>query len=993
MKTWKNLNGITKTLAIRMLLGSLPITTLLILFATRFDQWQLTSRVSQGASATTKPAQMSLPVSAQFAISRTLGKADQRYHVRKTAEGLVSHNERAVVSATFTKKGVFIPVGATHWRMALTSVGYGEHRETVATTAPTATENRVEYCRQSITEWYINGPLGLQQGFTLAVAPPQRAGDAPLTLALAPASDVQFIVNADQRSMHITNRAGDSLSYGGLLAFDARGQELPSWIEVQDGQPLLRVNDQAATYPITVDPFVQKAKLTSSQTSLADQLGHAVAISGNTIAVTSPQGVNTAVWIFVKPASGSWVTATETAKLLPSHYPNSGYFGMSLAMDGDTLVVGSPLEDPTGNYREQGAAYVFVKPPGGWTNATTETAKLTASDGEWGDNFGVSVSINQSTIVVGSPFDDIGNQTNQGSAYVFVKPVSGWANLTQTAKLTISNGAAGEQAGGAVAASNDTIVVSSPSYIGAGGVAHGAAYVFVKPVNGWANTTETARLTPSDGWINDGFSHSIAIGSNTIVIGAPYKAGQGSAYVFIKPTAGWTTMTETARLNASDAGASDQFGSSVALSGDTVVVGARLDTVAGHVYRGSAYVFVKPASGWTNATQTQKLTASDGVINGAFGTAVDISNNTIVVGASGQGAAYVFENPPACTNTGYYTVSSVGVNSQPASVVLRDFNEDGRLDLAVANSGSNTVTIRMGDGNGGFAPGSQIGTGQSPISIAAGDLNNDGHLDLAIANQSGNSVSIRLGDGLGSFSGTTTVSVNGQPHAVVLGDVNNDGMLDLATANQSNNSVSIRLGNGNGSFSGTTRVGVGSSPRAVALADFNGDGKLDFAAANQYHNTVSICLGNGLGGFTLLNGVVVGVQPFSVAVGDFNQDGKVDFAAANKGSNSISIRLGNGAGGFTSASDVSVGNAPHSVATGDFDGDGRLDLTTANRNANTVSIRYGLGNGSFAGTTEVNVGIQPYSVTLADINGDGRLDLGVPNLLSNTVSILLHNCF
>src|SRR5262249_43398371 len=145
----------------------------------------------------------------------------------------------------------------------------------------------------------------------------------------------------------------------------------------------------------------------------------------------------------------------------------------------------------------------------------------------------------------------------------------------------------------------------------------GAAYVFVKPRSGWADATDTARLTASDIVLGESFGSSVAISGGTVVAGAPDATvggnlEQGAAYVFVKPRSGWADGTQPAMLTASDGASVNVFGLSVAISGGTVVAGADLATVAANTEQGAAYLFVKPGSGWADATQTAKLTASDG---------------------------------------------------------------------------------------------------------------------------------------------------------------------------------------------------------------------------------------------------------------------------------------------------------------------------------------------------------------------------------------------
>ena len=194
------------------------------------------------------------------------------------------------------------------------------------------------------------------------------------------------------------------------------------------------MNDSGARYPITIDPFVQKAKLTNSSPGEAGDLGASVAIAGDTIVAGAPfsrpersiyQGT---AYVFVKPASG-WQNATQTARLRASDVDCCNGFGVSVAISGDTIVVGASGANPTGTVNPHGAAYVFVKPSGGWANGT-ETAKLTASD--FGGRLGRSVAISGDTIVAGA--------SSGGAAYVFTKPAGGWTSGTQTARLTASDG-------------------------------------------------------------------------------------------------------------------------------------------------------------------------------------------------------------------------------------------------------------------------------------------------------------------------------------------------------------------------------------------------------------------------------------------------------------------------------------------------------------------------------------------------------------------------
>ena len=391
----------------------------------------------------------------------------------------------------------------------------------------------------------------------------------------------------------------------------------------------------------------QAAKLTTSDGAADDEFGWSVSVDGNTAVVGAlmENGGQGKAYVYIRQ-SGAW---SQVAKLTASDGAANDQFGVSVAVNGDTVVVGAHQDDD--NNINSGSAYVFTKPANGWADAT-ETAKLTASDGTVGSRFGGSVSVDMDTVAVGARLED-DNNIDSGSAYVFTKPGTGWAGGTETAKLTASDGAVNDQFGRSVAVDGDTVVVAAHGDDDNGADA-GSAYVFTKPnTGGWTDATETAKLTASDGAGGDYFGISIAVDGDTVVVGAylddTSSADTGSAYVFTKPNTGWADATETAKLTASDWGSGDYFGLSVAVEGNTVVVGAAQDDDNGY-NSGSAYVFKKPADGWVTATETAKLTASDGAADDNFGWLVALDGGTVMAGASldddngtDSGSAYVYE--------------------------------------------------------------------------------------------------------------------------------------------------------------------------------------------------------------------------------------------------------------------------------------------------------------------------------------------------------------
>ncbi len=395
----------------------------------------------------------------------------------------------------------------------------------------------------------------------------------------------------------------------------------------------------------------QTGKVTASDGAPSDFFGSSISIHGDTVVVgagladVGGQANQGAAYVFVKPIQGWSGNLTQVAKLVASDGAALDNFGGAVSVSGDTVVVGARAATVGAN-AAQGAAYVFVKPSTGWAGTLTESAKLIASDGAAGDIFAIGVGIDGDTVVAGALSHSPGVNLGQGAAYVFVKPAGGWSGtLTQSAKLIASDGAAGDGMG-FVAVSFDTVVAGAPFKTIGANVGQGAAYVFARPGTGWAGTlTQHAKLIASGGAADDGFGARLAVSGQTIVIGASdadvgASVDQGAAYVFVEPVLGWAgTLTQNAKLIASDGAANDLLSiGAVSVSGDTVAIGAGGADVGGKLDQGAAYVFVKPSTGWAGTlTQSQKLTVAEGAAGDALGgLAVSISGDTVAVGVSGS---------------------------------------------------------------------------------------------------------------------------------------------------------------------------------------------------------------------------------------------------------------------------------------------------------------------------------------------------------------------
>ena len=339
------------------------------------------------------------------------------------------------------------------------------------------------------------------------------------------------------------------------------------------------------------------------------------------------------------------------------------------------------------------------------------------------------------------------------------------------------------------------------------------------------------------------------------------------------------------------------------------------------------------------------------------------------------------------------TTIGLPAGSAPDAIVAGDFLGNGRTDLAVADAGTNDVTILLGNGDGTFQVGAPIAVGQFPVSIAEGDFENDGRIDLAVADQLSGDITILSNQGGGSFQALPPIELpaNSAPTSLVAGAFGT-GSVDLAVTDPGQSVVDILQGHGDGTFSLASSYPVGENPFSIVAGDF-GNGRLDLAIANAGTNNVSVLLGNGDGTFQAAVGYDAGTTPTDLAAGDFNGDGRLDLATGNVGSNDISVLLGKGDGTFEATAANLVGTATSALATGDFTGNGNLGLAVVNQGSDSVTILPGNGDGNFQQplTLALPTGSGASAIAAADFNGDGRTDLAVADHDLDEVSIFLGN--
>ena len=356
---------------------------------------------------------------------------------------------------------------------------------------------------------------------------------------------------------------------------------------------------------------------------------------------------------------------------------------------------------------------------------------------------------------------------------------------------------------------------------------------------------------------------------------------------------------------------------------------------------------------------------------------------------TGNGRLDLVVFPASVSNTDTYIFFNDGSGNFPSenvccttgalSVVVADFNNDGKLDIAESNS--NGLTIWLGNGDGTFSLASSPSAGNNPDGLAAGDLNGDGKVDLVAADYTDGTVSVLLGKGDGTFTTGATYPIGKQPVAIALADLNGDGKLDVTVANGADNSVQVLLGGGDGTFrSGTYRVPTG--PFSITSGDFNRDGIPDLAVLNG-DGTVTVFLGDGHGGFKVLNpfpgcGSGPGLFPLQIVAADMNGDGTSDLAIAcnesEAGASFVALFQGNGDGSFSLKQSYDPDAAIRRMIAADVNGNGIPDLIVAS--PSYVSVTNLDGN-------DLGFPYNGYPITgvrAGDFNGDGKTDLLVVGL-------------
>lgn len=642
----------------------------------------------------------------------------------------------------------------------------------------------------------------------------------------------------------------------------------------------MRGRQAGAENTASVSPSLGQLRLTAPLGSASDAFGKSVAISGDTVIIGVPgDDINTnsdqgSAYVFVKSGT-MWVLQQK----LTADDGGSRSFGYSVAILGNTAIIGS-WQDSIGANINQGAAYVFIRSGTNWT----QQAKLIANDGAANDGFGFSAAISGETAIIGA----IEGNSSNGAAYVFVRNDAVW---TQQGKLSAPDGTTNDAFGLSTAISGDSAMVGAPGADINGIINQGAAYVFIRNGTTWSHQQKLFHLFGAAG---DSVGTGVAISGDTAIVGAVQveiipNIDQGAAYVFTRSVTEWT-LQQT--LTANDGESFDYFGYSAAIDGDRLIIGAYGDNIDTISDQGSAYIFVKSVSTWI---QQSKLRAADGTPSSRFGWTVGISGETAIVGAhqddvgmnANQGSAYIFGNVSISRNTPF------------------DFDGDSKTDISIFRPSNGEWWINRSSNGSTFA--AQFGS--SNDKITPGDFTGDGKTDIAFWQPSTGIWFVLRSEDSSFYS--FPFGTNGD--VPVPADYDADGKTDAAVFRPSTSTWFISRSTG-----GTTIQGFGQSGDVPVVSDYDGDGRADIAIYR-------VSLGEwwiqrstaGVIAFQFGNSSDKPVQ------GDYTGDGKADVAFWRPSTGEWFVLRSENQSYYS----FPFGLSADIPAPGDYDGDGKFDAT------------------------------------------------------------------
>ena len=519
------------------------------------------------------------------------------------------------------------------------SIGRGTQKFDLGNTIPSLGQDAAGWPslnldRPNLSEQYVNGAKGLEHWFHIKSRPAGTGAKVWIQLALTGTSQPRVL---SDRAIEV--RVGKHiLSYGALKVWDRDGRTLPARMVAVGHDIAISVDDQQATYPITVDPiWVQQQKLSEPSPAKDNRFGTGVAISGDTAVIGAPnrQFHRGAAYVFNR--SGSVWALAQT--IVPADVKAGDYFGLSTALTADTLAISS-----YGQNDFTGAVYVYKLANGVWTPQT----EITGPAGAFG-YFGYDVALSGNTLLAGSD----GQASDRGFAYVYTETDGVW-NLQQ--RLGAKDGLADDSFGWSLALSGDTALIGAQGKDGG----KGAAYTFTRSGNVWKQEQKFSLLL---GTTDDSFSYALGINGETAVITAfGAKGGLGQAFVYERIAGVWL-LKQT--LSTHDAADNLYFGYSLAANPNRIAIGSQSDS------GGLVYIFDLVEGKWTEG---QRLFATDASDNDYFGQSIALEGDTAIVSSidnqAFQGAVYSFALLPTNLQLSFDPSVIVGGNSGTGKITL-----------------------------------------------------------------------------------------------------------------------------------------------------------------------------------------------------------------------------------------------------------------------------------------------------------------------------------
>lgn len=651
-----------------------------------------------------------LPNSLLPAVAKSFGRDDPSYHINSVDNTHSATTPRQGLETEFGAEGVFFKTDDDSLKLELSKLGRADQLSSVDQISQVVAEdNRLQYKRGNVTEWYVNSPLGMEQGFTISQRPEGSSELVNVVLGLD-MGNLNASESANGKSIQFTNSKGQEvMTYSKLYVYDAQGKELESSMKVSEEKIIIAYNDTGAQYPVVVDPLMEVQRILASNGNDDDEFGFCSAVYDTYAVVGAPFKGRGYAYMFERDMAGMW---NEVAVWRGQNFgASSGAdFGRSCDVAGTSdfgagltafAVIGAPGDD-IGSGFAHGSAFIFERDgSGNWSFAQN----IRASSIQTLAFFGADVAITQEGYVLsGAPAEDWNGPSpcdaDRGAAYYYERGGS-WPS-TQTQRVTASDSTCFDYFGTATGLDGVFSIIGAPFWDDSFGDDEGAVYAFERSGT-W--TQNGGAINPSQVGNFDHFGESADVYTGAIstsaIAGAPdanyngpgSDTDRGEAYI-LERTGGGSWTTNITRLRADDPQGGAEFGFCVGIYGEYAIAGAPFEDIdfdgGGDSDVGAAYVYKRAAvNSWPFE---QKLTASDMNNPDRFAYSCDFDDLTTAMpytplaiagaprndidGEDDQGAAYLFEGE----QNGEITIVKQTIPAFPTV-----FSFEGSMNLPIGN--------------------------------------------------------------------------------------------------------------------------------------------------------------------------------------------------------------------------------------------------------------------------------------------------------------------